>query len=131
MDAILAAFFGIQSNAQNDYDDPAFKAARESFQVGTFQRIMLSVALLFPGGSLIMKYFPSVVMGQFSSLLGLTNKIIEAKKNGVTEGDNVGTKVNLLLLILQILLILLQGIFFFSSYALFVLQLCSSRLKMY
>lgn len=82
MDAILASFFGIDSNAQNDYDDPAFKAARNSLDPGPVRRFLTGFLAIIPFGSYIAKYYPSFYIGQFQDLVDLTEKMIEAKRSG-------------------------------------------------
>ncbi|XP_031552096.1 cytochrome P450 3A2-like [Actinia tenebrosa] len=85
MEGILSTFFGIESNAQNDYNDPAFKAARESLDPGPFRRFITAFVGILPFGSYFVRYFPSFFIGQFQNLVHLTEKIIEARKK---EGDS-------------------------------------------
>jgi hypothetical protein len=97
MEAILATFFGIDCNAQNDYNDPAFKAGRESLDPGPVRRFILFFVAMIPFGSYLVKYFPSFFIGQFQDLVHLTEKIIEARRQDGSSQRKVSESFLLLL----------------------------------
>ncbi|KAK3737393.1 hypothetical protein QZH41_019943 [Actinostola sp. cb2023] len=81
LEAILATFFGIDSNIQNDYDDPAFVAAREIFYSSPLWRVVMSMVMRVPGVRyLVMKCCPNRVLGPFVKLITWTKNIIDIKK---------------------------------------------------
>ncbi|EDO33559.1 predicted protein [Nematostella vectensis] len=83
MDTILKTAFGIQSEAQTNYDDPAFKAARKSLSTSTTRRVIVTLLFLMPFKNYIFKAFPSLVIGNFEGLLEMTKMIVEVKKSNL------------------------------------------------
>lgn len=80
MEVILAAFFGIESNAQLDYNDPAFKAGRESLDPGPVRTTIRNMISIIPFGSYLIKYFPTFFLGNFHNLIHLTEKVIQTRR---------------------------------------------------
>ena len=80
MEVILGTFFGIESNAQNDYNDPAFKAGRESLDPGPVRTLARTLISIIPFGSYLMRYFPSLFIGNFHNLFHLAEKIIASRR---------------------------------------------------
>ncbi|EDO33558.1 predicted protein, partial [Nematostella vectensis] len=80
MDTILKTAFGIHSEAQTNYDDPAFTAARKSMSTSPARRVMLFLIFLMPFRKYIFRWFPSLLIGNFDDIMKITTKMIEVKK---------------------------------------------------
>ena len=80
MEVILGAFFGIESNAQRDCNDPAFKAGRESLDPGLMRTLARTFIPLIPFGTYLRRFFPSFFLGNFHNLVELAEKMIASRR---------------------------------------------------
>jgi len=87
MEVILGTFFGIESTAQLNYNDPAFKAGRESLDPGPVRTLLRNLISIIPFGSYLIAYFPRFFIGNFHKLIDLAQRVIETRRHS---GDSKG-----------------------------------------
>ncbi|EDO38297.1 predicted protein, partial [Nematostella vectensis] len=78
MDSILKTVFGIESEAQLNYNDPAFVAARSAVEASTFEKILQGIVGILPKP--LMDMCCGVFLSNLKDLVKITEKVIAAKK---------------------------------------------------